>query len=330
MLQCLRVLATLVGVFFLVWGALALYYRLHVPPLAAYALVGLWSLASLGALVLLWRTAWAGYAVLALLLSALLIWWGNLTPSNTRDWADDVAHTLTGRISEQQVHLVGVRNFAWQSERDYQIRWQDQDYALDQVQTVDVITSHWGMPAIAHVIVSFGLSDGRYLAFSVETRKERHEAYSELGGFFKEYELSVIAADERDVLGVRANVRGEDLYLYRLNVSPKTAQKLFVSYVEKANELAQKPVFYHTLTANCTTVVFAMVKPLAGHLPFDYRLLLTGFLAGYLYDLEALQMDQPLETLRAQGRITDKAIQAINAPDFSRQIRQGIPGIDAP
>ena len=72
--------------------------------------------------------------------------------------------------------------------------------------------------AIAHILVSFGFEDGRYLVFTVETRKEKGERYSELGGFFKEFELSIVATDERDAVRVRTNVRDEDVYLYRIDM----------------------------------------------------------------------------------------------------------------
>jgi hypothetical protein len=49
--------------------------------------------------------------------------------------------------------------------------------------------------------VSFGFADGQHLAFSIEIRGEKSESCSPLAGFFRAYELSFIAADERDVQG---------------------------------------------------------------------------------------------------------------------------------
>ena len=326
MLQTLRVLLSLGSVLTLIWGTLALFYRLNLSGLILYTALGVWLLLGIGLLVLLWTKPLAGVLGLVALFAALGLWWSSLTPSNDRDWADDVAHTLTGQISQNTLTLKGVRHFDWYSQTDYHVKWEDRQYDLRQVQTVDVITSYWGMPAIAHVIVSFGFSNGEYLAFSVEIRRERHEVYSELGGFFKEYELSIIAADENDVVKVRSNVRDEDLYLYRLNITQEMAQNLLKSYVETANELAQTPRFYHTLTANCTTVVFNMARDLGHHLPFDHRLLLTGYLPAYLAELGALE-DMDLETLKAKGRITERARAVTLDDNFSAVIRQGVPGI---
>lgn len=327
MLLLARLLLTPVLLLSFVWGALALYYRLNWPTPGMYALVGAWCLTGLAVLGVLWfRPPLQALLTGALLMALHLMWWHSLSPSNTRDWADDVARTLTGQVHGDQLQLKNLRNFNWRTNTDYDIRWEDRSYDLNGLRSVDVVTSYWGMPAIAHVIVSFGFEDGRFLAFSVEIRKEKHEVYSELGGFFKEYELSVVAADERDVLRVRSNVRDEDLYLYRLDMPQSTARTLLLSYVERANQLAQEPSFYHTLTANCTTVVFNMAQHIIGNLPIDYRLLLTGYLPSYLQDLNALQPGHDLTQLRQAGRFTDRALQADQAQDFSQRIRQGVPG----
>jgi hypothetical protein len=126
---------------------------------------------------------------------------------------------------------------------------------------VDLIMSYWAGEAIAiaHTIVSFGFDDAAKLAISIETRKESHEVYTSVAGFFKQYELAVVAADERDVLRVRSNVRGEHVRIYRLRMTPANALVLPREYVQKANGLAQAPHFYNTLTSNCTNPVFDMI-----------------------------------------------------------------------
>jgi Domain of unknown function (DUF4105) len=53
--------------------------------------------------------------------------------------------------------------------------------------------SYWASEAIAPMIISFGFDDGARLAFSIETRKESHEGYSLVSGFFQQYELAVVA-----------------------------------------------------------------------------------------------------------------------------------------
>jgi hypothetical protein len=322
-----RVLISLIILLSLAWGATALNYRLTWPSYATYSLIAVWGLAGLAVLWLLWYRPlfWAllGYV---LLMGLLLFWWQSLQPSNQRVWADDVAQMSHGRIEGKQLLLENVRNFNWRSDEDYDIRWENRSYNLDTLKSIDLFTSYWGMPAIAHVLISFGFEDGQQLVFSVEIRKEKGEEYSEVGGFFKEFELSVVATDERDAVRVRTNVRGEDVYLYSLNMPKEAMRELLLEYVEQANALVNEPRFYNTVTANCTTIVYHMMQNIVDGLKFDHRLLLTGYLPSYVEELGGLQKGYSLEQLRVLGRITDRAKAADQSPEFSRLIRQGVPG----
>ncbi|WP_368649434.1 DUF4105 domain-containing protein [Castellaniella ginsengisoli] len=261
-------------------------------------------------------------ALLAIAAVLAVFWWLSLKPSNHRDWADEVSRTLRGSVQGSLVTLHDIRDFDWRSETDYTARWHDDVYDLDDLSSVDMALSYWMGPAIAHTLVSFGFTDGRHLAFSVEIRKERGEAFSSLGGFFKQFELSIVAAQERDILHVRAGPRGEQVFLYPVRMPAQARRALFLSYVARANRLADEPRFYHTLTANCTTLVYDMVRPLVPGLPLDIRLILSGYLPEYLYSHGGLDTSLPLETLRARANITRLAAErADSAEAFSRRIR---------
>ena len=80
---------------------------------------------------------------------------------------------------------------------------------LSELESVDLVAVYWMGPAIAHLFLSFGFSGGDYLAVSIETRKERHETYSTIKGFFRQYELFYVVADERDVIRLRTNYRDD-------------------------------------------------------------------------------------------------------------------------
>jgi hypothetical protein len=218
-----------------------------------------------------------------------------------------------------------VRNFNWRSDTDFDQRWEERTYSLSHVSNVDLILSYWAGEAIAHLIVSFGFDDGSRLAFSIETRKSRGEEYSTIAGFFRQYELSIVAADERDVVRVRSNVRGEDVRIYRLRMPPMYARALLREYVAEANDVARAPRWYNTLTGNCTTLVFGMVRVIRPGLHLDYRILLSGYLPNYAYDMGATDTSIPFETLRSLARIQNKAAQADADPDFSTKIREGLP-----
>ncbi len=274
----------------------------------------------------LWRGRFApGLAGLGLSFGALLVWWRRLVPSNDRIWADDVAQMTSGTVDGNRVTLRNVRNFAWRTQTDYSACWETRSYDLERLASVDMIMSYWSRRTIAHMLVSFGFDDGEHVAFSVEIRRERHESYSEIGGFFKEFELSIIAADERDVVRVRTNVRGEDAYLYRVRMALPDIRSLFLAYVDEANALANAPRFYHTITGNCTTLVYQMMKRIVGHLPFDYRVLLSGYMPEYVHSVGGLDGNFPLEELRALGNISERARKADESETFSADIRRGVP-----
>jgi hypothetical protein len=134
------------------------------------------------------------------------------------------------------------RHFTWRSDADVDLRWEERTYALSQVTEVDLRMSYGMGEAIAHTIVSFGFDDAPRLAFSIEIRKEAREHFSALTGFFTQYELALIAADERDVVRVRRTVRGEDVRLYRLNLAPRQAARLLRVYLDEAHTLARTAV----------------------------------------------------------------------------------------
>lgn len=314
-----------------IWGALALWYQIPGGPVLKASSVLSWTAFSLAVLIALWQgRLTTGVLVFAVAFAGVLIWWVRLAPSNDRVWADDVARMTTGTIDGNHVTLHNVRNFDWRSASDYIQRWETRTYDLDRLRSVDMIMSYWTIQAIAHMVISFGFDDGAQVAFSVEVRRQKSREFSEIGGLFKQFDLSIIAADERDVIRVRTNIRGEDDYLYQLRMPLSAMRSLFLGYVGEANGLIESPRFYNTVTVNCTTQVYHMMKRIVGYLPVDHRLLLSGYLPEYVYGVGGLNRRYSLQELRERGRITDRAKQADRSPTFSADIRRGLPGIGMP
>lgn len=316
-----KVLACIALAISAAWGALACWFQASAPAIAAAAWTGFGVAA-----IVLWRRGRPRTALCYLAaFGALLLWWSAIAPTHQRVWADDVSRMTRGRLVNGIVTLENVRNFDWRSDTDYSQHWETRRYQLAQLRSVDVAMSYWMGAAIAHTLVSFGFSDGRYLTFSIEIRKERGESYSAVAGFFKRFETVLIAADERDILRVRSNVRGEDLYLHRLRISPEAARALFLAYLDQADTLAREPRFYNTLAANCTTIVFELARRIEPGLPLDWRLLASGYLDRYLFDRNALATaggHASFEQHRAAAHITARARAADQDAGFSSAIRQ--------
>lgn len=314
-----------------VWGVLALWYRLPGGKVARNAGCVVWSTLVLGlagcAIVL---GTWLPAGVYLLALALLVLWWITIKPSHDQVWADDVACLLRGTVDGNRVELSNVRDFTWRSVTDYDARWVTREYDLQQLRSADVAISYWDFQSIAHVMVSFGFADGGHLAFSVEIRRRRGDAYSAIGGFFRQFETILVAATESDVIRLRADVRKEDVYLYPLRLDRATLRELFVAYVNAANRLGQHPAFYNTAMSNCTTIVYRMARRIGRGLRWDPRLLLTGYLADYLYEIGALDRSVPLDELRRRGRVTRRGREGageddgLAEDDYSRQIRLGL------
>ena len=159
-----------------------------------------------------WRL-WVGFLVMFVLVQG---WWLSIAPSNDREWLAEVARVPAVTFDGDLVTIRNVRNFHYRSETDFDEIWETRSYDLSQLRGIDMYLSYWGSPMIAHTIASWEFADGQHLAVSIETRKEVGEEYSAVLGFFRQFELYYVVADERDVIGVRTNHRGEDVYLYRM------------------------------------------------------------------------------------------------------------------
>jgi hypothetical protein len=309
-----------------IWGCFVLWFHAPGGKAGRWCCVLVWAAFSAAVLVELWQgRAAAGALTFAPAFGVLLIGWRRIAPSNDRIWADEVAQITTGSVDGNRVTLHNVRNFDWRTKSDFTPRWETRHYDLDKIESVDMIVSYWTIPAIAHMLISFGFDGGEYVVYSVEVRRRKHQSFSEIGGFFKEFELSIVAADERDVIRVRTNVRGEEAYLYRIRMPAPAIRSLFLGYIDQGNTLATTPRFYNTITVNCTTLVYHMMQHIVGYLPLNYRLLLTGYLPEYVYRVGGLDDRFSIEELRARGRITDRARRSDRSDSFSADIREGIP-----
>lgn len=238
-----------------------------------------------------------------------------------------MSRTVYGDVDNNIVTLHNVRNFTWHgSDKDYDQKWDTQSYDLHNLDSVDLFLSSWSSPLIAHTLVSFGFNEGRYVVFSVSIRKERDEEYSSIAGFFKQYELALIAGQEQDMIYLRTNIRKEDVSLYRVHMNAKQRRALFLSYIRRGNTLRQKPEFYNTITENCTTVPYQMIKTFVPGLPADYRVLFSGLLPSYIYDLGGLGHDLSLKDIHSRAQISAYAKSFVpeSGIDFSQFIRQPV------
>jgi hypothetical protein len=310
-----------------VWANLAIAYQLPGSAglrIGACLALNMIALAALTGFVLRCPRRWLSVLIYAVAYAILLAWSGSISASNNKNWAADVAHGITGIIDGDRLSVRNLRNFSWRSEADYTENWEQRTYDLSKLRSLDLFLGYWMGPAIAHTIMSFGFEDGRYLDFSIELRRTQNDQYSAVAGFFKTHELIYIGADERDLMTLR-KVRNEQIELYRLRTPPERARALLVEYINQANDLAAHPRFYNTLTTNCTTTIFAMMRAVTSSIPFDWRIILTGYMPSYLYEHGAVDTRISLEELRQRADVTSRIDPGLNEVEFSSQIRQNVP-----
>ena len=307
------------------WATLAILFS-NLPGFLRPWVAGIFGIGSLAALVGRYssrRTRQVFPAVFA----AVLVWWLFMPPSNSRNWQPDVALLPWAEIRGNRVTIHNIRNCDYRSKTDYTVRHYDRTFDLAGLKSIDVFLVHWGSPYIAHTMLSFGFKGGDFVCFSIETRMETGEAYSSIKGFFRQYELTYVVADERDLIGLRTNYRGEQVYLYRLNASADFVRNVFLDYLRKVNSLKDRPEWFNTLTGNCTTGIRVHTAPYDPDDRFDWRIIVNGFIDEMLYERKAVDTSLPFPELKKRSLINQRARGLDKSPDFSHLIRIGLPGM---
>ena len=306
------------------WAVGALYFDFP----KAGPLVALVFLIALVASVILVRGKLLKLATLFVAFAVVDVWWFTLKPSNNRAWQPDVAQTAWAEINGDEVTIHNVRNCDYRTQTDFSCHWETRTVRLSQITGIDAAINYWGSPWIAHPIVSFQFSDGLPLCFSIETRKTIGQQYSTLEGFYRQYALIYVVADERDCIRLRTNYRREDVYLYHTLASPAQAQERFREYIKALNALHEKPRWYNAVTSNCTTSIRTQ-RAVKLRTRWDWRILLNGKMDEMLYQDHAIATGGfSFAELKRRSLINERAQAADQNPDFSRVIREGLPQND--
>ena len=260
----------------------------------------------------------------------VLGYWLLMPPSNNRDWQPDLAVLSWAEIAGDKVTVHNIRNCDYRTETDFTVHYYDKTFDLKKLRNVDFYLVYWGSPKIAHTMMSFDFEGNGNVSVYIETRKEKGEDYSTVKGFFRQYEIIYVVADERDLVRLRTNYRengkGEDVYLYRLQATPDFARKVFLSYLDTVNRLREHPQWYNALTDNCTTSIRQHTMPYNPNARLDWRLIVNGYIDEMLYERKNIDTSLPFAELKKRSYINPKAKAADKDPAFSQWIRVGLPG----
>ena len=314
-----------------IWGFAAIFLAAPGPQWQKLVLACLFG-AALPGIFLFSRSFFKGLLLGLILFGGLITWWQSLQPSNGKDWSADVAKVAHGEIQGNKLIMHNVRNFRyiadvffdenWETEE----HWETREYNLDEIQGLDLFLSYWASDHIAHTIMSWDFGNNQHLAISIETRKDTSQEYSAIKGFFKQFELSYIAADEKDLIRLRTNYRKERVYVYRLQVPAEQSRALLENYVAEMNSLVTTPKFYDALYNNCTTTIQLHANAInpGEPPPLDWRLIASGHVDELLYERGTLLQTLPFTKLKTKSRI-DQRMQPHGEEHFSTILRYDLP-----
>src|SRR5580692_9315460 len=305
------------------WASLAIYYsnlpsaELRLGLAVAFAAFAVWAL-------WLSRQRRMSMIVIALFLG-VLGWLITIRPSHDRHWRPEVAVMPRAFIDGDRVRITGVRNFDYRTRDDFTVRYEEREVLLSHLTALDFYVSYFMRGPVGHTFLSFIFDNAPPLSISIETRPEVGEGFAPIASLFKQFELIYLVGEERDLVRVRTNYRGEPAYLYRLNSSADDVRRLFLVYIERINQLADHAEFYNLLTNSCTIniVRYANAAGRSGRL--DIRHLLNGLFDGYLYYSGRIDTTLPFDELRRRSQINEAALAADGAADFSERIRASLP-----
>ena len=243
-------------------------------------------------------------------------------PSNTRDWTGDQTTLPSATFDGSLVTIRNIRNFQYESVDRYTPAWYDKTFDLNKLESAWFVVEPFGGPLMAHTFVSFGFGGNDFVAISVEIRKEKGEAFSPVKGLLRQYEVMYVVGDERDLIKLRVNYRKDQVYVYPMRTTRERMRAMFVSMLKRANDLAQHPEFYNTLTNTCTTNLVRHVNEITPkRIPFSPAVLLPAHSDRLAYDLGLIDRTLPFAETRRRALINAAAEEYADDPDFSRRIR---------
>ncbi|MCA9229515.1 MAG: DUF4105 domain-containing protein [Planctomycetales bacterium] len=252
-----------------------------------------------------------------------LWWWLSQQPSNDRNWAPGFSQLPVVKLVGDTLTIENVRNTEYRTIEDCTVQYETRSYRLSKLQGIDALLLYWGSAWMSHPMFVFDFgSDGRF-CISIEVRYRVGQRFSFFRSLYRQQELIYVVSDERDAILRRTRcLRGHDLYLYHLDTDTLSLRSFFFEYVDSINALAEQPRWYHGLTTNCTTSIYAQGR---GRMQWDWRMLFNGALDRLLYDRGFLDQELPFETLKAQSWVNEIANRA-PAEGFGDYIRRELAG----
>lgn len=262
-----------------------------------------------------------------LVIAFIVVYKPFLSPPKEADWQEHLKIASTAEFDGDFVTVRNVRNFRYSpTEADIIPNYYDRTYDLREVEKIWFVAEPFNEATYAaHTFVSFEFKNGDFLAITIEARKTEGQKYSMGKGMLKTYPLIYIAADERDVVLLRANVRKDKVYVYPVKTSsPENSRLLLVDMLVRMNELVERPSWYNTLFASCTSSIAKHVNNITpGRVStLSWQLYLTASADELALKSGLLDTELSINEAREKYLINEKSEEAGDVSNYSELIRK--------
>ncbi|MDA8567688.1 DUF4105 domain-containing protein [Euryarchaeota archaeon] len=274
---------------------------------------------------------WTLGAVLVAVLFSFMVWFVRVRPRQPQleaEWNSDCELMTTADIADSKIIFRNVRNFFWRTTRDRDESWIDEvTVDTEEIKDIWFIVDHFhSLHGLAHTYLTFEFNDGTCLSFSFEARRRVKHRYHPWDGLWRNYELYLLVALESDMTGLRTNARGNKDYMFRAITPPEKDKHMLIRMAQKANQLSQKPEWYHSLLTTCNTSIVRMVNRVTpGRVPFLWRNFLPGYTPRAALKLGLIEDWGGLEMTLEKARIDLIAQQWDGEGSYSEMLRRHLP-----
>ena len=153
-------------------------------------------------------------ALLFWVLFPLVIFLALQKPSHSRDWELGQEKLPQILVEGDEMSIKNLRDFHWKGPFLADPNYIDARYSLDQMQTVDVVISHFDKFEGWHIYSS--VSD--FLTDDTSASPLKHAGKkgksSPTLGLLRQFEIIYVVGTDNDLLGVRTGPRKERVYIY--------------------------------------------------------------------------------------------------------------------
>lgn len=246
------------------------------------------------------------------------------TPSNDRNWSPDQKVLSFANIDNNLIHIKNIRNFTYRNETDYDIFYYNKTFDIDKIKKVYYIVEPFSsFEGLAHTFLSFEFEDNNFVSISVEIRKEVGESFSPYKGILNKYELMYVIGDENDLIKLRTNYRNDSVYLYPINTTKDKIKKMFISMINRTNDLHENPEFYNTIFSTCTTNILDHVNLIRDEkISYSKKIFFPGYSDKILFETKLIDSNLSFKEGKQYYLINDLALKYANDTNFSMKIRK--------